>query len=286
MGDKAFSLFKSLDIGDIVYLAGTGLQDPHRGADHRRGGGSGCSPNRLRPLPEKWHGLTDVEIRYRQRHLDLIVNPEVKEVFEARSRIIQSHPPFLEERDFLEVETPMMQPMAGGAIARPFKTLPQRPRDEPLPADRAGTLPQATGRGRVERVFEINRNFRNEGISTLHNPEFTMMEFYMAYATYEDLMTMTEELIAGLVREIFGTLKITYQGTEIDLTPPWARVSVRDALVKYAGLDPAVLEDRGKAVQEAEKRGILFEGEPSRLGRCSWAFSTRSWRKSSSSRPS
>jgi len=113
----------------------------------------------------------------------------------------------------------------------------------------------------MERVCELNRNFRNEGISTLHNPEFTMMEFYMAYATYEDLMTLTEELITGLVREIFGTLKITYQGTELDFTPPWTRVSVKEALVKYAGLDPASLEDREKAVREAEKRGILFEGK-------------------------
>jgi len=114
--------------------------------------------------------------------------------------------------------------------------------------------------GGLERVFELNRNFRNEGVSTLHNPEFTMMEFYMAYATYEDLMTLTEELIAGLVREILGTLKITYQGTELDFTPPWARLTVGEALVKYAGLDPASMEDRGKALQEAERRGILFEG--------------------------
>ena len=259
VGEAAFALFKSLDVGDIVHLTGRVFKT-RTGELTLEVEGLRLLTKCLRPLPEKWHGLTDVEIRYRQRYLDLTVNPKVKEVFEARSRIIQSIRTFLHERDFLEVETPMMQPMAGGAMAKPFKTYHNALGQDLFLRIAPELYLKRLVAGGLERVFELNRNFRNEGISTLHNPEFTMMEFYMAYATYEDLMTLTEELITGLVREIFGTLKITYQGTELDFTPPWARVSVGEALVKYAGLDPASLEDRGKALQEAEKRGILFEG--------------------------
>lgn len=259
VGEAAFALFKSLDVGDIVHLTGRVFKT-RTGELTLEVEGLRLLTKCLRPLPEKWHGLTDVEIRYRQRYLDLTVNPKVKEVFEARSRIIQSIRTFLHERDFLEVETPMMQPMAGGAMAKPFKTYHNALGQDLFLRIAPELYLKRLVAGGLERVFELNRNFRNEGISTLHNPEFTMMEFYMAYATYEDLMTLTEELITGLVREIFGTLKITYQGTEIDFTPPWARVSVGEALVKYAGLDPDSLEDRGKALQEAEKRGISFEG--------------------------
>jgi len=153
----------------------------------------------------------------------------------------------------------MMQPMAGGAMAKPFKTHHNALGQDLYLRIAPELYLKRLVVGGLERVFELNRNFRNEGVSTLHNPEFTMMEFYMAYATYEDLMTLTEEMITSLVREIFGTLKITYQGTELDFTPPWRRVSVREALVQYAGLDPAALDDRKAALREAEKRGILFE---------------------------
>ena len=211
----------------------------------------------LRPLPEKWHGLTDVEIRYRQRHLDLIVNPEVRKVFHQRSRIISLIRRFMEERDFLEVETPMMQPRAGGAVARPFKTfhntlgmnLSLRIAPE-LYLKRLVT-------GGLERVFEINRNFRNEGISAFHNPEFTMMEFYQAYATYEDLMAMTEELFVHIVRELFDSPKFRYQGKEIDLTPlaaahgPRCRCGDR----RRGKRPPRRRQPNGRPCPEARNRG-------------------------------
>ena len=257
LGEKAFLLFKRLDIGDIIWVAGrvfktrTGELTIDVEANGLR-----LLSKSLRPLPEKWHGLTDVEIRYRQRHLDLIVNPEVRKVFHQRSRIISLIRRFMEERDFLEVETPMMQSRAGGAVARPFKTfhnalgmnLSLRIAPE-LYLKRLIT-------GGLERVFEINRNFRNEGISTFHNPEFTMLEFYQAYATYEDLMTLTEELFVHITRELFDAPKFSYQGKEIDLTPPWRRLTVRDAVVEIGGVETAVLDDAGRMADHARKLGI------------------------------
>ncbi len=258
LGDELFALFKTIDVGDIVHLAGRVIKT-RTGELTVEAEGLRLLTKCLRPLPEKWHGLTDVEIRYRQRYLDLVVNPKVKDVFEARSRIIRFIRTFLHDRDFLEVETPMMQPMAGGAMAKPFKTHHNALGQDLYLRIAPELYLKRLVVGGMERVFELNRNFRNEGVSTLHNPEFTMIEFYMAYATYEDLMTLTEEMITSLVRDLFGTLKIAYQGTELDFTPPWRRVSVREALVRYAGLDPAALDDRGGALREAAKRGLLFE---------------------------
>ncbi len=258
LGDELFALFKTIDVGDIVHLAGRVIKT-RTGELTVEAEGLRLLTKCLRPLPEKWHGLTDVEIRYRQRYLDLVVNPKVKDVFEARSRIIRFIRTFLHDRDFLEVETPMMQPMAGGAMAKPFKTHHNALGQDLYLRIAPELYLKRLVVGGMERVFELNRNFRNEGVSTLHNPEFTMIEFYMAYATYEDLMTLTEEMITSLVRDLFGTLKIAYQGTELDFTPPWRRVSVREALVRYVGLDPASLEDRDKALREAAKRGLLFE---------------------------
>jgi len=258
VGDEAFALFKTLDVGDIVHMTGRVIKT-RTGELTIEADGLRLLTKCLRPLPEKWHGLTDVEIRYRRRYLDLIVNPKVREVFETRSRIIRFIRTFLHDRDFLEVETPMMQPMAGGAMAKPFKTHHNALGQDLYLRIAPELYLKRLVVGGLERVFELNRNFRNEGVSTLHNPEFTMMEFYMAYATYEDLMTLTEEMLTSLVRELFGTLTITYQGTELDFTPPWRRVSVREALVQYAGLDPAALDDRKAALREAEQRGILFE---------------------------
>jgi lysyl-tRNA synthetase class 2 len=183
----------------------------------------------LLPLPEKWHGLTDVEIRYRQRYLDLIVNPDSRSVFETRSKVITSIRAFMTGRGYLEVETPMMQPIAGGAIARPFVTH-HNTLDMPLYLRIAPELYlKRLTVGGLERVFEINRNFRNEGISTQHNPEFTMLEFYEAYADYNALMTMTEELIATAAKEAIGTDQVTFGEHQISLTPPFARVSLREA---------------------------------------------------------
>jgi lysyl-tRNA synthetase, class II len=180
------------------------------------------------PLPEKWHGLTDVEIRYRQRYLDLIVNPESREVFEVRSRILASVRRFLDARGYLEVETPMMQPIAGGALARPFATH-HNALDMQLFLRIAPELYlKRLTVGGIERVYEINRNFRNEGISTQHNPEFTMLEFYQTYSDYQELMVMTEEMISTVAREAIGTDQIRFGDHEISLASPFRRVSLRE----------------------------------------------------------
>ncbi len=183
----------------------------------------------LLPLPEKWHGLTDVEIRYRQRYLDLIVNPDSRRVFETRSAIVAAIRDFMTARGYLEVETPMMQPIAGGAIARPFVTH-HNALDMDLYLRIAPELYlKRLTVGGLEKVFEINRNFRNEGISTQHNPEFTMMEFYEAYAEYDALMRMTEEMIVTVARQAIGSEQVTFGAHQISLRPPFARISLRDA---------------------------------------------------------
>jgi lysyl-tRNA synthetase class 2 len=257
VGEKAFSLFKKLDIGDIVWIAGRVFKTKtgELTIDIEENGLRLLS-KAMRPLPEKWHGLTDIEIRYRQRHLDLIVNPEVREVFRKRSQIISFIRRFMEERDFLEVETPMMQPRAGGAVARPFKTFHNALGMNLFLRIAPELYLKRLITGGMERVFEINRNFRNEGISTFHNPEFTMMEFYQAYATYEDLMPLTEELISFVSRSICGSLSFRYQGNEIDLTPPWQRIKVRDAITSIGGVDASILADSERMADYARKLGI------------------------------
>jgi lysyl-tRNA synthetase class 2 len=254
LSENAFFVFKKLDIGDIIYISGklfrTKTHELTIEAHDLR-----LLSKAIHPLPEKWHGLTDVETRYRQRHLDLITNPAVKEIFYRRSRIIQLIRQFMDKRDFLEVETPMMQPRAGGAVARPFKTH-HNSLDMDLYLRIAPELYlKRLVTGGMERVYEINRNFRNEGISTFHNPEFTMIEFYMSYSTYEDLMSYTEELFAFIATNIFGGLKFNYQNTEIDLTPPWRRISVKEALVQIAGMEPAMLKNQVQALAFAQKIG-------------------------------
>src|SRR5437667_1296680 len=190
----------------------------------------------LRPLPEKWHGLKDVETRYRRRYVDLVMNPQVRETFVMKSRLIRELRAFLDARGFLEVETPMMQPIPGGAAAKPFVTH-HNALDMPLYLRVAPELYlKRLVVGGLDRVYEINRNFRNEGISTQHNPEFTMLEFYQAYADYEDLMALTEEMFAHLGREILGRTTLSYQGETIDLAAPWRRVPFFDAISKAIGL--------------------------------------------------
>lgn len=254
LSEKDFSLFKKLDIGDIVYVSGglfrTKTDELTIEADSIR-----LASKAIHPLPEKWHGLTDIEIRYRQRHLDLISNPQVREIFHRRSRIIKLIREFMDSHDFLEVETPMMQPQAGGAVARPFKTHHNALGQDFYLRIAPELYLKRLVTGGLERVYEINRNFRNEGISTFHNPEFTMMEFYLSYATYTDLMSFTEELFASIARNIFNKLTFTYQGQEIDLTPPWRRLSVKDALLQIAGMEPADLTDYERAVAFAHKAG-------------------------------
>ena len=193
----------------------------------------------LRPLPDKWHGMTDVELRYRQRYLDLAVSPDVREVFRKRSMIVRGIRRFLDARRFLEVETPMMHPIIGGAAARPFVTH-HNALDMKLYMRIAPELYlKRLVVGGFDRVYEINRNFRNEGLSRQHNPEFTMLEFYQAYATYEDLMDLTEAMIGELAQEVNGSTKVTWDGVEIDLAPPWRRISVRDAVRDLGGVAEA-----------------------------------------------
>jgi lysyl-tRNA synthetase class 2 len=255
VGEAAYQLFKKLDVGDIVAIEGrvfrTKTAELTLEADRLR-----LLSKAIHPLPEKWHGLTDIETRYRQRHLDLIVNPRVQDVFRKRSRIIQLIRRFMEERDFLEVETPMMQPRAGGAVARPFKTHHNALGMDLYLRIAPELYLKRLVTGGLERVFEINRNFRNEGVSSFHNPEFTMMEFYQAYATYEDLMTMTEDLFVYVAQDLLGGLTFTYQERQIDLAPPWRRVTVKDAIIETCGIDPEVLTDAGRAIAYARSLGL------------------------------
>ncbi len=216
----------------------------------------------LLPLPEKWHGLTDIETRYRQRYLDLIVNPESRRVFETRSRVVAALRAFMTARGYLEVETPMMQPVAGGALARPFITH-HNALDMPLYLRVAPELYlKRLTVGGFERVFEINRNFRNEGISTQHNPEFTMMEFYEAYSDYQALMTLTESLIGVVARETIGTDQITVGDHRISLAAPFARLSLREAACRAASewlgepVTEGDLRDRDRAAALAARLGV------------------------------
>jgi len=262
IGENAFHIFKRLDIGDIIFVGGKVFRTKTREltihADEFR-----LVSKAIRPLPEKWHGLTDVETRYRQRHLDLITNPNVKELFYRRSRIIQMMRKFMEERDFLEVETPMMQMRAGGAVARPFRTYHNALGMELYLRIAPELYLKRLITGGMERVFEINRNFRNEGISAFHNPEFTMMEFYCAYTTYEDLMIMTEEMLTFVANDILGSLKFDYQGREIDFTPPWQRISLKESIVQYGRISADVLESKNKALEKARNLRLeVKDGEP------------------------
>jgi len=231
LGEEGFGLLKLLDLGDWIGASGRAIRtrtgELTIAADEWT-----ILTKALRPLPEKWHGLEDVETRYRQRYLDLATNLDVREVFRKRSRLVRFIRRFLDERDFLEVETPMMHPLVSGANARPFVTH-HNALDMDLYLRIAPELYlKRLVVGGFERVYEINRNFRNEGISTRHNPEFTMLEFYMAHATYEDLMDLTEEMLREAALEVCGTTKITYQGHEIDFGGRWPRISMAEAVLE------------------------------------------------------
>jgi len=260
VGDAGFAVFKAMDIGDFVGVVGrpfrTRTNELTIEAREVRLLGKA-----LRPLPEKWHGLTDVEARYRQRYLDLIANPEVRDVFVLRSRLIDRVRAFLTARDFVEVETPMMQPLPGGAAARPFVTH-HNALDMDLYLRIAPELYlKRLLVGGIERVFEINRNFRNEGISVRHNPEFTMLEFYWAYATYTDLMQLTEDLVVTLADELLGRRVLPYGDWEVDLTPPWRRVSIPEFVAERAGvpLDAVLALDLPTLKSAAAKLGVAVQ---------------------------
>ena len=255
IGDEAYLLFKQLDVGDFVGLGG-GVFKTKTGEWTLLASKFKLICKAIRPLPEKFHGLKDPEKRYRQRYLDLIMNADVRELFVQRSRIIQEIRNFFLDRDFLEVETPMMQPIAGGAEAEPFQTHHNALGMDLFLRIAPELYLKRLVVGGFERVFEINRNFRNEGISTQHNPEFTMLEFYQAYATFTDLMQFTEQLFSTVVQAISGSTAITYQGHAIELAGPWQRIPLKSALVDIGGIDSALLNDKAGLLEFAARNGI------------------------------
>ena len=260
MDARSFEVFSRLDIGDIIGVRGK-LFRTRTGELTLLVEALELLAKSFRPLPEKWHGLTDQEARYRQRYLDLLVNPHSREIFMIRSRAVDFLRRFLTQRGFLEVETPMMQPIPGGATARPFKT-----HHNTLDMDLyLRVAPELYLKrllvGGFDRVFEINRNFRNEGISTQHNPEFTMVEFYQAYATFQDLMELTETMFSSLVQELKGQMSLEYQGTRIDFTPAWRRITLQEGLWSYGELKEEDLKDPTKVYAYGKRLGMDLRGD-------------------------
>jgi len=260
LGNDAYQLFKKeVDIGDFLGIKGTAFMT-HTGELTLLAQEFSLLTKSLRPLPEKWHGLQDVEPRYRQRYLDLIVNPRAQDTFLVRTRLINAIREFLCQHDFVEVETPMMQTIPGGATARPFKTY-HNTLDMDLYLRIAPELYlKRLLVGGFERVFEINRNFRNEGISTQHNPEFTMLEFYQAYATFEEFMDFTEQMFSCICEKLAGSPRLNYQGRELDFTPPWMRLSLKEAAAQFGAIALDDLNDRDRAFAHAQRLGIPLNG--------------------------
>ena len=261
LGEEKYAEFKLLDIGDIVGVEGT-LFKTHRGEITIKVTDFSILAKSLRPLPEKFHGLKDVETRYRQRYLDLIVNPDVRQTFIARTKIIKSIRSYLDERGFLEVETPVLSPIAGGANARPFIT-----HHNALDIDmylRIATelYLKRLVVGGLERVYELGRVFRNEGIDIRHNPEFTSIEIYQAYADYNDLMDVTEGIVRQAAIDACGSTKITYEGTEIDLSS-FRRVTMNDAVAEVTGKDFSKAQSVEEARAMADELGVPTEGKNS-----------------------
>ncbi|TYP47012.1 lysine--tRNA ligase [Thermosediminibacter litoriperuensis] len=255
VGEEAYEIFKKLDIGDIVGVEGK-IFKTQKGEISVLADKIAVLAKSLRPLPEKWHGLKDVDTRYRQRYLDLIVNPDVRRTFIIRSKIIRAIRKYLDSRGFIEVETPILTPLAGGAAARPFITH-HNALDMDLYLRIATELYlKRLIVGGFEKVYEIGKNFRNEGISVKHNPEFTMIELYQAYADYNDMMELTEDMISHIAAEVLGTTKVVYQGEEIDLTPPWTRMTMVEAVKKFAGVDFDEIKTDEEARAVARKLGL------------------------------
>jgi lysyl-tRNA synthetase class 2 len=255
---EAYSLFTDLDLGDFIGVTGevfrTRTGELTVAVAHFQ-----FLAKSLRPLPEKWHGLRDVETRYRRRYVDLVVNRDVRRIFVLRSQLIKALRDFLDARGFVEVETPMMQPIPGGAIARPFKT-----HHNALGMDLYLRIAPELYLKRLivagfERVYEINRNFRNEGISTQHNPEFTMLEFYQAYADYRDLMALTEEMFLALTQTVGGASTLRWGEHEIDLRPPWRRLGFFTGLSQALGVEVATDSDPAMVARAATARGVSLD---------------------------
>jgi lysyl-tRNA synthetase class 2 len=255
LGEDAYQAAKRFDAGDIVGAEGT-LFHTKTGELTLRCVTLRLLVKALRPLPEKWHGLTDKEIRYRQRYLDLVVNEDVRLTFRRRAAVVAGIRRFFSDRAFLEVETPMMHAVAGGAAARPFTTHHNALSMDLFLRIAPELYLKRLVVGGFERVFELNRNFRNEGISPQHNPEFTMLEFYQAWANYNDLMDLTEELFAGLATEVCGATAVEYQGTTLEFAAPYRRVTMADAVIEATGLSEAELSDEAKMHAVLKKSGI------------------------------
>ncbi len=264
VGEKAYDFLKKwVDSGDWIGIIGHPCRT-RRGeltimvTEYR------LLSKAIRPLPEKWHGLTDTEIRYRRRYMDLIANPEVREVFRKRSRIISSFRETLESHGTLEVETPILSVLAGGANARPFKTFHNALGVDMYMRIAVELYLKRLVVGMMGRVYEIGRNFRNEGIDTMHNPEFTMMEVYWPYCNYVDMMNLAEELIRNAAKAI-GTLEIEWNGTKLDLSKPFHRITMREAVKKYAGVDFDTIKTDEEARAVAREKGLEITGHESRF---------------------
>lgn len=260
LGEERFQFCGQLDIGDVIGVRGV-LMRTRRGELSVRAESVVLLTKAIRPLPEKFKGLTDVEQRYRQRYVDLVMNPESRRIFQARARIVKGVRTFLEARGFLEVETPMMHPTPGGAAARPFRTHHNALDMELFLRIAPELYLKRLLVGGFERVYELNRNFRNEGLSRQHNPEFTMVEFYQAYATYEDLMDLTEELIEQLAEDLHGRradgrVVIEFEGRSIDLTRPWRRLSVAESIAEHFSVEVSQVTERDWLIAEASRIGI------------------------------
>lgn len=257
VGEENLKEYKTYDIGDWVAATGE-VFTTQRGEISINVNSFELTCKSLKPLPEKWHGLKDPDLRYRQRELDIITNSEVKDTFVKRSRIISAMREFLDNRGFLEVETPILSPIAGGAAAKPFVT-----HHNTLDMDMFLRIAPELYLKRLivagfEKVYEIGRNFRNEGMSVRHNPEFTAIELYEAYSDYNDMMEITENMVAYVCEKINGTTKVTYQGTEIDFMPPWRRITMVDAVKEYAGVDFATINSDEEAQAIAKEKNLEF----------------------------
>lgn len=264
LGATAFELFeKRIDRGDFIQVTGTPFVTK-RGEKSVEASEFTLLTKALAPLPDKWAGLSDVEIRYRRRELDLIANPEVRLIFRKRSLIVSEIRRFLEAEGFMEVETPILQAIAGGATARPFVT-----HHNALGVDMYLRIATELHLKRLvvggfERVFEIGRIFRNEGIDHLHNPEFTSVEFYMAYADYRDLMTMTERMLANVTVRVNGSPYIEHDGAKIDFSGPYPRITFRDAIIQYGDIDIEQYPDRSSLAKMAQEKGVKVEPQDDR----------------------
>jgi len=258
VGEEDFGIFKLIDIGDHVGITGR-LFRTKTGELTLLAESFVLLSKAQRALPEKYHGLIDVETRYRQRYLDLIVNDQARNTFILKSKMIRAIREFFDNRGFMEVETPMMQQIPGGATARPFKTFHHALGMDLYLRVAPELYLKRLVVGGFEKVYELNRNFRNEGISTEHNPEFTMLEFYWAYATYEDLMELTEDLMLTLLEKIAGTMSLEYQGNRVDFTTPWPRIALMDSLRDIGGIEEEVLSSEQKLRTLARAKGVGIE---------------------------